>query len=393
MQEPAEQDKELDALALCSSLITGALLASLLVAQRAWVLNNRTYPHIPLIDSFSLGIEIESFLYSVLLIALIAFNFLTRKMLIASIFFIAISLTVMLDVTRLQPWLYLLTAMFMLCSMRWKESKNGDTNKSTRKILDALRICLIGTYFFAGVQKLNLNFCRSVVPSLLHEFLQALPTSLGFALGIFLASVEASIALLLVIPKTRKLGAVISIGFHLITLLLITGRNWNAVVWPWNIAMILLVYLLFLRTPTGSAAQLLAPSSPKKVVAISLFLILPILNFFGKWDNYLSSALYSGNVPVLRIAVAETDNQSLNSSIREAIDISDPQKPTLIIERWALGELGIPPYPEVSQLENLAGQIMKSGRFTRSRFYIETFPRFFNGENCIRTVSLSATEP
>ncbi len=388
MQVPAEQDLELDNLTVCSSLISASLIASLIVAQRGWVMDKRTYPHLPILDNLSIAQTFEPLLYGVMVIALLTFNFNSRKMLLALIFAIAALATIALDQTRLQPWLYLFSIMLLLTA----SLKYDNSSKACSSVLNALRICLMGTYLFAGVQKLNISFCQIVVPSMMSKVIPAMPSELGCALGIPLAIVEAGLGILLAFPYTCKVGAYLAIFFHAVTLWLITQQNWNAVVWPWNISMMVLVYLLFIRSKPASALSLLKPDSLQKIIAMLLFLALPVLNFYGLWDNYLSSALYSGNVPVLRIQVNEEDEALLPSSIRQAVDISDKNAHTLIVERWALDELGIPAYPEVPSLEKLAEKIVQSGRFSRSRIYIETYPRFFKGEKCRRQVFLSAAE-
>ncbi len=388
MQEPVEHDLELDNLTVCSTLISASLIASLIVAQRGWVMDKRIYPHLPVLDSFSIAQTFEPLLYGVMVTALLVFNFNSGKKLFAAIFAIAASATIALDQTRLQPWLYLFSIMFLLAA----SLKYDNSSKACSSVLNALRICLMGTYLFAGVQKLNISFCQIVVPSMLCKMIPDMPVQLGCAIGIPLAIGESCLALLLAFPRTGKVGAYLAIVFHAVTLWLITQQNWNAVVWPWNISMMILVYLLFIRSKPSSTYSLFKPDSIQKIIAIVLFLALPVLNFYGRWDNYLSSALYSGNVPVLRVQLNEEDEALLPSSIRQAVDISDRNAPTLIVERWALDELGIPAYPEVPSLEKLAEKIHQSGKFSRSRIYIETYPRFFKGEKCRRQLFLSAAE-
>lgn len=396
MQEPFEHDLELDHLTVCSSLVSASLIASLIVAQRGWVLEKRTYPHLPILDNFSTAHSIspavaqtlEPLLYGVMVTALLTFNFNSRKKLLAAIFAIAASATIALDQTRLQPWLYLFSIMLLLSA----SLKSDNSSKACSSILNALRICLLGTYLFAGLQKLNISFCQIVVPSMMYKVIPQMPVQLEYAIGIPLAIAEAGLALLLSFPRTCKVGAYLAILFHAVTLWLITQQNWNAVVWPWNISMMALVYLLFIRSKPSSTLWLFKPDSLQKVIAILLFLALPVLNFYGLWDNYLSSALYSGNVPVLRIQVNEEDESRLPQAVRQAVDISNPTAHTLIVERWALDELGIPTYPEVKSLEKLAEKIDQSGRFSRSRIYIETYPRFFKGEKIQKVVFLSAAE-
>lgn len=351
-------------------------------------MDKRIYPRLPIVDSLSIAQPIEPLLYGAMLTALVVFNFNKRKKLFASIFAIAAVISIALDQTRLQPWFYLFSMMFFLSA----SLKHDNSGQACASVLNALRICIMGTYLFAGMQKLNITFCQTVVPTMMSKVIPAMPVELGMAIGIPLACAEAALALLLAFPFTCTIGGYLAIGFHAVTLWLLTQQDWNAVVWPWNISMIALVYLLFIRSKQADIFSLFKPDSVQKIIAILLFLCLPVLNFFGHWDNYLSSALYSGNVPVLRIQVNEEDEANLPSSIRQAVDISNRNAPTLIVERWAMNELGIPAYPEVQSLEKLAEKLIQTGRFNRSQIYIETYPRFFQGEKHRRTLGLSATE-
>ncbi len=388
MQETAEDDLDLDCLTLSSSLISVSLIASLIVAQRGWVMDKRIYPHLPILDSLSIAQPIEPFLYGVMLTALAVFNFNQRKKLFASIYALSAIFTIALDQTRMQPWFYLFSIMFFLSA----SLQSDNSGKACVSVLNALRICIMGTYLFAGIQKLNITFCQTVVATLMSKVIPDMPLQMGMAIGIPVAVAEAALSLLLSFPSTCRLGAYLAIGFHAVTLWMLTQQDWNAVVWPWNISMIALVYLLFIRSKPVSVLGLFKPDSVQKIIAVLLFLFLPVLNFFGRWDNYLSSALYSGNVPVLRIQVNDEDEANLPSSIRQAIDIRDKSAPTLVVERWAMDELGVPAYPEVPSLEKLAEKIVQSGKFNRSQIYIETYPRFFKGEKCRRILGLSATE-
>ncbi len=388
IQEPVENDIDLDQLALASSLVSATLIASLIVTQSGWVLQQRTYPRLPITDNLSIANGLEPLLFGVMVTSLLAFMFHARKKLWTLIFTLAAAAAVALDQTRLQPWLYLFSIMLFLCAS-FRQSVQSNNAGS---LLNALRICILGTYLYAGAQKLNISFCTTVVPSMFKHIIQEMPQSLDFAIGIPLALSEAGLAILLIFPRTSTIGAYLAIFFHAVTLWLITQQGWNSAVWPWNIAMVLLVYLLFIRARVGGIVGCLKPDSPQKVTAILLFLLLPALNFFGLWDNYLSAALYSGNVPVLRIEVSPEDEQALPVAMRQAINITDTERPILFAERWALEELNIPAYPETRSLERLAEKVRASGRLNHSRFYLETFPRFFKGENRRKALFLSATE-
>ncbi len=84
------------------------------------------------------------------------------------------------------------------------------------------------------------------------------------------------------------------IAMHACILLAIgpLGHNANTVVWPWNIAMILFLLLLF-RHGDPSASEILWGSTRFHRMALALLGLAPALSFFNVWDSYLSAALYS----------------------------------------------------------------------------------------------------
>lgn len=384
MQDDGKHESNLDTLAICMSLISASLIASLLVAQRGWVLGERTYPRIPVLDSLSIPTAFEPLLYGIMLLSLVTFNFLAQKKILAAVFVAASVATILLDQTRLQPWLYLFSTMLLLGA--------SCGSKSVASVLNALRICIIGTYLFAGLQKINVSFCENVIPVMLEKVLPVVPAEMCYVIGLPLAIIESGLAVLLAARATRKYGAYAAIAFHAVTLWLLALQNWNAVIWPWNIGMMLLVWVLFIRSGQSELRDLFRPDTVQKVVALLLFMILPVLNFFGLWDNYLSASLYAGNCPVLRIELSRADAEKLPAAISQAVDFNNKDGPLLMGEEWAVGELGIPPYPEVKTMEKVCRKLAEKEWFSHSRICIETFPRFFENEKRKRTEFLSATE-
>ncbi len=57
-----------------------------------------------------------------------------------------------------------------------------------------------------------------------------MPEEIGMAIGIPVAVAEAALALLLAFPATCRVGAYLAIGFHAVTLWMLTQQDWNAVV-------------------------------------------------------------------------------------------------------------------------------------------------------------------
>jgi len=115
--------------------------------------------------------------------------------------------------------------------------------------------------------------------------------------------VEAVIGLGLLTRRFRKPAVVGALSMHVFIMLCVgpLGSSYNTVVWPWNFAMSAFVVILFWRaSDEPSPLTILDPGRNFSSVAafraavLVLFAFMPLFNFFGLWDSYLSSSLYSG---------------------------------------------------------------------------------------------------
>lgn len=204
------------------------------------------------------------------------------------------------DTSRLQPWFYQYSFMFAaLCLFGW--GRMG--------ALDALNVCRLivaATYFWSGLQKANAGFFHNLYPWLVGSLTARLPNWAGGALlsGAYAVPVvEAAIGLGLLTRRFRGPAVIGALLMHAFIMLCVGpfGNNWNVVVWPWNFAMAAFVLLLFWRpTDTPSPLMILyprrsfSPGFALRAAVLVLFAFMPLLSFFGLWDSYLSSSLYSG---------------------------------------------------------------------------------------------------
>jgi hypothetical protein len=67
---------------------------------------------------------------------------------------------------------------------------------------------------------------------------------------------------------------------------------------------------------------------------------------FSIWDSYLSSALYSGNLTEAQIYLSDAGKASLPAPIRSRLVRTSPGTNVLNLQRWAIEELNVTPYPE-----------------------------------------------
>ena len=163
----------------------------------------------------------------------------------------------------------------------------------------------------------------------------------------------------------RPLAVAGALGMHLVILYSLGpwGYGWNTVVWPWNVAMMVFVVVLFGRTRPLMPWHILWPRRFLFArLTLLLFGILPLLNFFECWDSYLSAALYSGNTPDARILISKDVYDRLPDEVQRHarfswafLDDSDPDCPYEVdILGWSIADLNVPSYPAERVYRSLA---------------------------------------
>jgi hypothetical protein len=249
------------------------------------------------------------------------------------------------DQSRWQPWLYQYLLMLSAFLPGASRAKEGD------RALDTCRLVLVALYLWSGLQKLNVTFVTTVFPWLVEPLTRLLPTPLREWLagaGLAVPLLETTIALALLLPRWRPAAVVLAVALHASVLLLLgpLGHAVNPVIWPWNVAMGLLVVLLFWGVP-ATARQILRPARRgwQAVVAV-LVLVMPLLSVVDLWDAYLSGALYSGNIREAVIVVTSAVKARLPAEARRHVVTNRTGAELLVVADWSMAEVGAPPYPE-----------------------------------------------
>ena len=202
-------------------------------------------------------------------------------------------------------------------------------------------------------------------------------------------------------------GAAIAVHGYSLLVLGPLGHNYNWVVWPWNLAMPLLLWVLFAKGDywQQKAAQLVptqndrtrAPARQEKKAAsipvsdgslkqafaelmgsklalaiVVCYGLLPILSFYGKWDAYFSFALYSENSASANVFVTQEFADRLPPPMRKQVqkfqaDFEPVHQGPLVFNlgAWGYEELHVPPIAEtrnfVSVYKALQTWSQKSG--------------------------------
>jgi hypothetical protein len=343
-----------------------ALLSGIMLSLNLWFPTKRTFPRAPLINfspqSFVPTVE---YLLGILLIAaLVALLFAKRRMryLIAAV--ATLSLLISLDQTRLQPWVYQYTLFFVVLALH--ERRRFD-ERVTKQALSALRLIVAALYVWSGVQKLNFSFGHEVMPRLLDFAQSYLPLTQTWlsALGICAALAEAFTGCGLLFRRTRKLCVLLALVMHFVILGLLVGRGYNSVVWAWNVALMLIVVILFWRDDT-SARQALpdfragyTPGLAAQTLAAACA-VLPALSFWGRWDMNLSGALYSGRTAVGVVRVDSRVYAQLPETAKRLVFTTKGGERMLPLFEWTMAELNVPPYPEPRVFRQAARELCES---------------------------------
>jgi hypothetical protein len=166
-------------------------------------------------------------------------------------------------------------------------------------------------------------------------------------------------------------------------------------VWPWNLAMIALVFGLFARgklfetpslsavepptnklskqsnkhphssAPSGNPFSLkqtvveLCRSRPALIIA-ALYALLPILSYSGRWDSYFSFALYSENLAAANMFCTASFRDNLPPHLKGYVQKFpqeyDPQHQGpygFAFTAWAYEEMHVPPISEPRNFVNV----------------------------------------
>jgi len=348
-----------------SAITAAATLAGMFFSRRLWVSSGRLFPTTPVWPAVRLPFPADYVLFGLTigcLVGILVTGFVSSKSypVFLKSFVILAGGLVVLDQSRLQPWLIEYSVLFgaLLC-LPWN-NRRGWPEKETASALHACRWLMIWTYFYSGLQKLGYGFV-SVLASMAAPMISRLHASSALlsirvlrpaALGLALA--ECVSGVLLVFPRTRRPAVVCLILMH-VTLLLWLGPlalGWNSAIWPWNAAMIGLLITLFWGRGGWGVRDMWNAHPYAKTVAI-VFALLPILTICGITDSYWGFSLYSGNVKAAVVYIGPQHLSDLPASVRPYAK----QDGILDLDQWSSSELGVPLYPETRVFASAGRQV------------------------------------
>jgi len=334
-------------LKLIKSVLALGLLFSILFSHNLWA-GQRWFPTCAFIEGFYIGPPYDYVLLGVEIVLLLLLLIAPQTRLYIFLILVLHTFWILLDQNRLQPWFFIYTAMLLvLFFYNWRI----DNVNNYYSFFIILQLCLAAVYVYSGLQKLNPGFIEETYPWFIKPLKVIFSERQMIALnktGYFIPFYEIALGILLLIKPIRYIAIPMAICLHLAIIFLMGpfGNNYNSVVWPWNIVMILLVLLLF----SGKTTERYFAIShlfqvPVFYVIIIVFWVMPAFNLFNRWETYLSFSLYSGNNHNGKIILNDKAYEKLPFYIKHYVyDESDLHM--LYPKSWCINELNAPMYPE-----------------------------------------------
>jgi uncharacterized membrane protein YphA (DoxX/SURF4 family) len=309
------------------AVVALGLLAALLIAPRLWF-HNRFFGPLPPLDGLPATPPVFDWLvYAALILLLPLVGLMRRPRRLILLWCALFAARAAVDVSVWQPYFYQYAAMLLSFAL------SGGVERSDQRADAVLNVnCLIvaAVYFWSGLNKLNYRFLSAgleAVPGLdqlLSPLAPWIAPSTFAPLTVAMPFVEMAIAIgLLSGRRPRRVAATAAIAMHVLILLSIgpLGRNHNPVVWPWNAAMIVFVAVLFLRPDEVVAGRVLwGRGSTLHRVGLVLFVVGPLLGFFGLWPPSLSFRLYSFRFYAADIYMTEALRDRLPPDARAQVE-------------------------------------------------------------------------
>ena len=344
---------------ILSQLMAFTFITEILLSWKLWFPVDREFPMMSALSwfDFSVGIVGDGFLLFTLLIALIFIAIDKHRTFAISITLGCLVILVLEDITRFQPWVYTQGAILFLISF--------NNRKREKAILSGVMFIVASVYVWSGIQKFNLIFFRETFPWLLSAFGIDIRIDSKHAYDILnylvavIPLIEVSIGLFLLFTRTRKIGIITGLLMHSFIILSLgpSGHNWNIIIWSWNLCLMLFLVLYYSSRMNINITEGIK-SFRINYIVLTLFGLMPTLNFIGYWDDYLSGVLYSGSNDRVVFYMDTIDEPELTKS-RKTVTINNEGCSTYKINfiGWSIYDLRVPFYP-ANRYYNSFGRIL-----------------------------------
>lgn len=370
-------------------------MLGIIFSHELWFPIHRTFPRSPLVFALpeSLVVPFEWIVSSILVISLILTISIHKPKTLLLIIIASILLLFLFDQMHLQPWVYEYSLIFTVYF--WHDWESEDESASNRTI-GLVQIVIAGIYCWSGLQKLNFNFSHDILPSLFIPIQNLFPTlqiPFGF-LGIAIPLTEFLIGCGLLFRKTRKITVCLVVAMHTIIVCLLIAKNYNSIVWFWNLTLIFANIFAFWKNDVSLKEILkLEKYSARKFIVLAAA-SLPILNFFGYWDSFLSGAYYSGNTEISAIYINDEVFEKLPPTAKASVfQTKISNKKILPPFEWSIADTNAPVYLEERVFRQITLEICK---LTTDKNQVELIirkrPAIFDGNYEIKRIDCGELE-
>lgn len=264
------------------------------------------------------------------------------------------------NIARLQPWVFHYALMLMCCARITRPSTPGpnsvdDAARCEWANLWLCRVVLSGAYVYGGLGKLNASFGSEVVPFLFAPVIDLGTVDVQHlrAVGVILALAEAGVGVCLWLSPTRRLAVVAGVVLHGTVLAMLgpAGQNYNAVIWPWNLAMAAFLTLQWHAPSTRPGVDVWHALRWRGRTIFAFSLLTPALGLIGRWDANLSFQLYTGSSTVGIVRFAESSApcfpRTAQSLMRPSARAGAPNTELeLNLHEWSMQAYATPLYAE-----------------------------------------------
>lgn len=342
-----------------------------IISFKVWI-SDRYFPVIPVFNflQFSNQVHFIIFFISLLLIGGLFFYPLKRHLVLAVI--VIEFASCLLDYMRWQPWeyQYLLTLIFFLFS------------RNSKHFLSLVGLLIAVTYLFSGLHKFSGSFLyifwdSIILKKIIHISDGLIKNPFVHYFGLIFPAIEIFIGVGILFFRNKKNCAILAILMHLFILLLFgpLGLNYNIIIVPWNLVMLGLVLILFYHEGFSNLT-LLFFNNIRNISVLVVIVMMPILSFFGNWDDYLSFNLYSGNTKTLSICVDKIQKYPELEKRRSKLknDIFCNGSYLIDTNTWALEELKVPVYPEERVFKIMKDRFNQKYPNIKNKFVYYNYP-------------------
>lgn len=328
------------------------LLLLVAVTYPLWM-DQTTFPAIPVFEQLcAVPGVVDVALFGVLLAVLVGIQCVGPQSRWSSSLWIASSVVLigcfLLNQHRFQPWAYQFAVLGLIFALV--------PPRTARQLTMWISLSI---YFYSAISKLNPSFVHELGSDFLLTFGSIVGMSLSadqlatwkwLALGFPLFELLAFV--LLLIPRTRKLGVIAACAMH-VGLILVLGplglsHSWGVLLW--NAFFLTQAILLFgFPEPTEEVEPATMGTLRLRVAQVICggVILFPVLELAGLGDPWPSWGLYASHVGRTHLFLSRHAVDRLPSPLPTYVETeaSDDLFVPVRLEKWSLETTGAPIYP------------------------------------------------